>query len=91
MSSHGIVTAIKLILNAVAFFSGLAGAYFWYRSATVKYPNKLVGITPIGAPTMTNTAPLMEAFNKSADMNKWAAGFSAGSLLASAIANCLPS
>jgi hypothetical protein len=63
-------------LNVSPVLPALISAYYWWRSALVRYPLELRGITPHGAASV-DTRPLVNAALEAARFNKIAASFSA--------------
>jgi hypothetical protein len=70
-----IVQLIIFALNLLAAVSGLVAAWYWFRSANVRYPSNLGGIAPIGGMVHVNTNPLLQAVQESGRLNKIAATF----------------
>jgi hypothetical protein len=60
-------------MNLLAATTGVAAAFFWFRSAMVPYPSNLRGTAPIGGLVNVNMNPLLEAVKRNGRLNKIAA------------------
>lgn len=70
---HSLVT----ILNLMSAVAALLAAWFWYCSARVNYPPTLTGWVVMEDVPYVDTEPFIAAAQKSARLNKLAAGWSA--------------
>ena len=73
------------ILNLLAAASGLIAAWYWFWSATIKYPNHLEGGWTFAGASIS-TSPLLEAVQESGRLNKIAAIFTGIAALFASIA-----
>lgn len=78
---------LELSLMMIAGITGIIGAYFWFRSALVpiEAPGGFEPVDEAGKANFWNVG-LMNAFQKSACLNKWAASLTGVSVLLASIA-----
>jgi hypothetical protein len=79
------VQYLTFIFNLMAALVGVVAAVYWYRSATVTYPPILQATPPpIAGGSVVNTRPLLQALEKSGQLNKIAARYTASASLLAA-------
>jgi hypothetical protein len=77
---------LVFVCNLLTSVTGLIAAWYWYRSASVKYPiDDLKGTALIGGGVDVDMNPLLRAVLETARLNKCAASYTAGAAVLLAV------